>query len=327
MKESLYIQATRSALRFTWQNKIVWIFGIFAALLGQFGIVEFLGKVGLATGDVDKYFGNLGYLGSQLGQLSTNMSLSFDNKLLVLFLLVLVAGLVAIFVFASIVSQGAIIHLAAQSIKNKRVNITKAWHIGSANFWRLFVVNFFRKLFIAFLAMMVSLAAFGALVVPSAVNNLFFLVIFLLASVVGIILSFLVVYAAAYIVVEKYSVAEAVKAALVLFRKHWLVSIEVGLIVLVYNLFLGLFIALGFTLIILPAILLWFAVILIGGNQLLLAGGFVAALIFFTMYLIVVGAGFTVFTTYIWTFIFMKMHKVGLKSRLLHYLSYKKRKK
>lgn len=326
MKESIYIQATKRAWHFVWENKTIWIFGIFAAFLGQFGMVEFLGKIGFYTGNAGMYFTRIDGMTFDVRDLVMQIVNSLPNRLLALSLLLLLASLLVVFVYAAVICQGAIIHASAQSISGKKhVDILKAWHSSHVHFWSLFLLNFFKKVLIVFLSVMVSVTAYGALAVPTIGNNLFFLFTFIIASAVGIVLSFLVVYTAAYIVVEKYTLMNAVHGAWHLFTEHWLASIEVGLIVLLFNLFLGILILLGFVLGLLPAILIWFLVILIGSSQAMLYTGLVAGLIVFVMYLMAVGAMFTVFVSYIWTYVFMKMHKVGVKSRIFHYLSYSKK--
>lgn len=318
------MQAIERAWKFVWGNKTLWVFGIFAAFLGQFGIVEFLGKLGLVTGDAGRYFEIIAVMIQQLGDIIASMAFSFESQILSYFLLTIMFVLFTTFVFIATVSQGVLIHASAQSVKNKKTDMVKSWHACTGNFWGLFFVNFFKKVFIVILSIVVSLSAYVAMSLPSMSNNIFFLGVFLLVSLMGMTISFLAVYTSAYIVVEKYSAIKALGAAWKLLYNHWLVSFEIGIIILIFNLFLGLITALGFTLFILPAILIWFAVILIGGSKLILVSGFIAGLIVFTMYLITVGAVFTVFTTHIWTYVFMKMHKIGIKSHIIHYLSFNK---
>lgn len=326
MKESIYIQATKRAWRFVWDNKTIWIFGIFAAFLGQFGMVEFLGKVGVSAGNAGRYFDRIGSMSFEMGGFTMSIVNSLQNRLLALSLLLLLASLVVVFVYAAVICQGAIIHSSAQSIAGKKhIDILKAWHVSHKSFWSLFIINLFKKILIMFLSVMVSITAYGALTVPTLGNSLFFLFVFIFTSALGIILSFLVVYTAAYVVVEKYTLMNAIHGAWDLFAEHWLSSIEVGLIILVFNLFLGVLILLGFMLILLPAILLWFLVIVVGSSQSMLYTGLIAGLIVFVMYLMTMGAMFTVFVSYMWTYVFMKMHKVGVKSRLVNYLSYSKK--
>lgn len=326
MKEPLYMQTVKNGLQFAWKNKAVWVFGLFAAFLGQMGMVEFLGKVSIVSADADKHLGTVGAIGLKLTKTGTLMALTFGNKLMVLFLLILLFALAVVFVFVTVVSQGAIIHSSVQSIKNKNkksVDIVKAWRVGVANFWRIFSINLLKKVVIIFLSMFVSLSAFGAVKVPTAGNNFLFLLIFLMAGIIGLVLSFLVVYAAAYVIVEKLSVLDAIEKAWYLFWKQWLVSLEIGLIVLFFNVVLGFFALLGFMAFFLPALLIWFVAVVVS-NQILLSAGFIFSIIVFTSYLMLLGAFFTVFTTYMWTYLFMKMHKKEIGSRIMYYLSFKK---
>lgn len=323
MKESIYIQATKKSWEFVQVNRVLVVFGIFAAFLGQFGIVDFLSRLGLITGDTGKYFSTIASIGMQMGDFATSIAFSLESKMLAYFLLMLFLGLFSVFVFIAIVSQGAIIYSAKQSVKKRPIDITKAWHTGSANFGSLFFVHFFKKISLTLISIVVGLSAYAAFTIPSLINNLFFLGVFLIFSLVGLVLSFVIAYTSIYIVVEKYTINEAFSAAWNLLQNHWIVSFEVGILLLVFNLFFGVFAGLGFILFVLPAILIWFAVILISGSGALLIAGFISSGIVFTMYLMLAGAMFTIFTTYIWTYVFMKMNKEGIKSRIVHYLSYK----
>lgn len=317
------MQATRNAWDFIWKNKVLVVFGVFAAFLGQFGIVDFLSRVGIITGETDQYFNSVANAGMQMGNFATRIAVSLESKMLTYFLLMIFFGLISVFVFIATVSQGAIIYSIRQSIKKKPIDITKAWHIGSANFWRLFFVHFFKQIALTLICMIISLSAYAAFSLPSLVNNLFFLGMFLFFSFAGMVLALVAIYTTIYIIVEKFSINEAFTAAWELFKNHWIVSFEVGILLLVFNLFVGIFAMLGFVLLILPAILIWFIFILVGGNGLVLTAGLIASIMIFTMYLMLVGAMFTIFTTYIWTYVFMKMDKTGVKSRIVHYLSYK----
>lgn len=319
MKESIYIHATRKAWHFAWSHKVLWIFGAFAAFLGQFGIVEFLGKISIFQDRTDKYFGSIGSVLSQVGNFIINAGNSYESKIILFFLLTLIFCLVSVFIFLAVVSQGLLLYAESQSIKKGKYNLAKSWHVGTANFWRLFLLNFFKKIIIAIIAIIISLSALGVLLSPSIPNSIFLTLVFLLMGFIGLVLSFLFFYSAGYLVIEKESISMAVQKAWKMFVRHPLVSFEIGLLVLVLNLFFGLFAALGFILLVLPAVLVWFAIVLASGSQLVLVATFIASVIIFTMYIMVVGSGFTVFTTYIWTYTFMEMHDKGIKSRLVHF--------
>jgi len=323
MTTPLYRQAFVHAWQLARRQKFLWIFGLFAAFLGQLGIVEILTKIGLATSDVSNYLVNIGFSAAPAVAREAGVAASTETRLLFFWLLATLLTLGIGLVFAAVVSQGALIHATAQSVRGKRaVNISSAWHASVGHFWRLLALNVIKKGLIIFLAVMVSAAAFTVLGDASIGNNLFFLLTFVVAGAVGLVLSFLVIYAAGYVVVEEYPLLPAIGAAWKLLVGHWLVSIEVGLLIILSNIILALATLLGFAVFFFPAMLVWFVAI-VTGSQALLAAGFVFAIIFFTAYLLWLGAMFTVFTTSVWTYLFMKMHKHGIPSRLVHWLSYK----
>ncbi|MDP2692568.1 MAG: hypothetical protein Q8O88_02925 [bacterium] len=322
MKESIYIQATRKAWHFAWGHKILWFFGIFAAFLGQFGMVEFLGKISVHSIPIESYFGNVGTLMAQVGKFVISAGYSFDSKFFLFFLLALIFSLVLVAAFVAVASQGLLLYACAQSIKGKKINIMKSWHVGAANFWRLFFLNFFKKIIIAVIAIILSLSAYGVLLSPSIPNSIALTLLVILLGFIGLVLSFLFFYSAGYVVIEKENLSVAIQKAWVMFVGHPIVSFEVGLLVVVLNLFFGLFAAFGFILFVLPAVLFWFVVVLLGGSQIALVSAFIASLIMFTMYIMVVAAGFAVFTSYIWTYVFLEMHDKGIKSRLMHFIRF-----
>ena len=319
MKESIYIHATKKAWHFTWEHKTLWFFGAFAAFLGQFGIMEFLGKVGIQKGNSGYYLGTFGSVLSQVGNFVANAGNSYDSKIILFFLLPLILCIFSIFIFVSVVSQGLLLYAESQEIKNKKINIVKSWHVGTANFWRLFFLNFFKKIIIAIMAITVSLSAYGVLLSPSIPNSIFLTLVFILFGLFGLILSFLFFYSAGYLVIEKESLSLSIQKAWQMFVGHPVVSFEIGLLILIFNMFFGVIVALGFILLVLPAVLIWFAVVLAGGTQIAISATFVASVIMFTMYILVAGASFTVFTTYIWTYTFVEMHGKGIKSVLVNF--------
>ena len=74
----------------------------------------------------------------------------------------------------------------------------------------------------------------------------------------------------------------------------------------------------------LPTLISWF-VALLTANANLWTAGLIAGAFFFVLFVIFVGSVFTVFTTAVWTYLFMAMHHVGVKSRILHWLNYHKK--
>ena len=186
----------------------------------------------------------------------------------------------------------------------------------------MFFINALKKAVIVGLAIAISASAYNSLKDFTLGNALAFLATFILASVIGLALSFLAMYAAGYVVVEEYPLGPAISAAWRLFLDHWLVSVEVGLLVLLFNGLLAVLALAGIMVFFFPAVLIWFLAV-VANNPYLFTLGFVIAIVLFVAYIMLLASFFTVFTTAVWTHLFMKMHKVGVKSRVLHWLTYR----
>jgi len=217
------------------------------------------------------------------------------------------------------VCQGAIIHAAAKYTKSSRdlPSEADAWHTSVKHFWTLLGLNVLRKLVLFVTALAVAWGAIYGAVNPGA-GSLVFLLTVIFAVLIGIVLSILLVYASGYVLEEEYTFIESITAATHLLSDHWLVSLEVGVMLLFMNLLL---LALLFG----GLIYLFFLPILIGANlgamlgsaEVVRAGGLFGYMLF-GLYAVTLLSVFTVFTNTTWTYLFMKMHKHGLASRIKH---------
>lgn len=325
MKIPMYRQALSHGWSLAWKNKMLWVFGALAALLGQMGIFDFLVRIGASTSQAGLASGWVGPLGFQyVNQVIGKMTLPTEGLGWIFFAFLLGVGIIFFMAVAAAASQGALIDATAQSLKlRKRIDNKKAWHVGVGHAWKLLLLHIVRVLVMMVLGLMVSWTVFNAVVSPTLSDRLIFLLVFVLAAVVGMVVSFLVIYAAGYIVVEEYKVGKAISSAWHLFTGHWLVSLEVAAIFVLLNLLLVFGAGLGILLFFLPAIILWIAAAITSISALYLIGMVVGVIVLFT-FILFLGAVFSTFTTAVWTYLFMKMHKEGVKSHILHYLSYKK---
>lgn len=324
MKEPLYSQSIAHSWRLIWQHKMLWIFGLFAALLGQMGILDFLANVTVSSSQITTS-PPLMLLTEFLTPLQTGYTevMSADRWVWFAWVLLVLIAAVVFFVFVSVVSHGALIHASAQSVRSKKMlNTSTAWDAGLYHFWRLFAITAVKKIIILILSAAVGWATINVVLEGGVGDTFLFLFIFLLACVVGFLLSFLAVYAAGYVVVEEYSFGEALAAAWKLFKDHWLVSIEVGGIILLCNLGVTILVLLGLFLFFVPAMMVWVIAMALGSGV-LFVGALVVSLILATIFTIFLASLLSAFTTSVWTYLFMKMHKHGVHSRILHWLGHR----
>lgn len=325
MKESLYRQSLQHAWQLTRKHPMLWVFGLFAALLGQMGIMELLSRVYYATQGAGVASG-VSFLPVVIQEAASfrHYALSLSGWVWLLWLILILSGLGAALLIAAVASQGALIHATAQSVGKRGKNhldTNRAWHAGVTHFWRLVGVNAVRCVVLALSAAMVTGAAYGALMDATLPYLLFFLLVFVVATLLALVVSFLTIYAAGYVVIEEYGFFRALQAAWQLFVHHWAVSIEVGLIVLVLNVAMIGLAFFGLLLFFFPAVLIWvLAVALL--NYTLFLVGIVLSSILFSAFLLFLGSAFTVFVVSTWTYMFLKMHHEGVKSRVLHWLAW-----
>ena len=232
--------------------------------------------------------------------------------------LVVLAGLLVVGLFVSTVAQGALIYLGARSTALVKIPTTsaKAWHVGVRFFSPLLVINLLKKVILLVVGLCVVWLTGYAAIAHSALISFATVIVYILAFIIGMIVSFLAVYTGGYVVVGEYRLKDAIVAAWNMFCAHWLVSLEVGAILLLCNVLLGFFALFSFFFFVIPALIFWVIGLILHTSTLFLIAFFVCT-ISFLLFVIFLGSLFTVFSTTTWTYLFMHMHEHGIVSRLL----------
>lgn len=327
MREPTYGEALRASWRLAWQHKDLWVFGLFAMLLGQFGLMDLVAKVWLAikSGGVSSFADTLALMISpRTWQLvARSFDLPAEGWVWLIWLTVMLLGLAVAIGFVAVVSQGALVYAAAKFSKRTSIfpSDRKAWHHSVTHFWRLLGLNILRKLSFALVTLAIVSLTLSLAGSPTSADTAIFVIGFLLTLLIGVVLSFLLIYAVGYVVVEEYRLGEAIAAAWRLFTSHWLVSLEVGVVVLLANIVFLLVALVGVVYVFFLPILLakWMAIQ--AGSAAILQTGIVLGYGLFLLFMMLLGAIFTVFTTSVWTYLFTKMHSKGVVSRMVRWLS------
>lgn len=326
MKEPTYLDALKTSWDLAWHHKSLWIFGLFAAFLGQMGILEILTKVGVTTSNLEipsalvmvwNFIAELRH--SDMSFFST---LPVDRWFLLAWLVVIFVSFGIAFLFVSVISQGALVHRTAVYIAKKGKKMPDAhesWHASVVHFWRLLSLNILRKVLIIAMALFVGWAVANALIEPTLGDNILFLILFVLASIMGLVFSLWLVYAVGYVVIEEYPFVKAIRAAWRLFTNHWLVSFEVGFVIIILDVIASLLALAGVFIVFFPTLFLLVLSIYFKAH-ILLTIGIVLGIVLSTLYVMLLGSICTVFTTSAWTFLFTKMHTHGMVSRVLSWM-------
>ncbi len=304
----LYREILRQAWHLTWHHKISWVFGLFAAFLGTGGALEVLAR----------HF-NIIFHPQPWGLLWNGSWLAkFDivGGLWAAALGLLLAGLVALLVFVIINSFSTLIQAAHQYSTGRKVEYHRLWQTARKDFWSVFTLVVFFKFLVLF---------FGALsvgplwLVVAGRANAALLILYpllFLISVAGVLISsFLLVYASASVLLEELPCGAAAFSAWRIFKKHWLISLEMALAIFLVNTLVGLLLILASAILGLPFLLVFLLAIFLQFPP--LAGVAVFLGLFFIIILILWSASLlATFHVSSWTLLFKRMHRGTAVSKL-----------
>lgn len=315
-----YRNILKQAWKLTWRNKYLWFFGVFAALLGNGGELEILfnnvgGDPGQALFPAWQRIASTGVFSwralANIGNLFRHDTL---NMFLLLAVGLIVLAALVFLVWLVIVSQVAIVNNAAAQIRQKNNTFKQGLDSGIMNFWPVLVLNILVKAVIYLLLVAISLPVIFYQGSFSA--KLFYIFALIITVPAAIILSFIMKYAVAYVVINKNKVGRAIKQSWQLFKENWLISFEMAIILFFINLLVGL----GIVLVILTLAVPFLFLGLIFYYSFSLLGSWLVAVLAFACFIFIIvlsGAALSVFQITSWTGLFLELDKKGGTSKLI----------
>lgn len=319
-----YKNILHKAAQISWQNKILWLMGIFASFISAEGVYEIiLSQISQARSIEVLYLNIINLYFNQTNFIATNVYfLNWLPKSYSAFLIFILFGLfLAIFIYLAYLSQIFIIKSAALIYKNNKLISNRVLSESAKKFWPVFGINILSKLLLyaAFIAL--SLPIFYALIAENqnilSAANIFY---FLAFAIVAILISFLTAYAINFIVLKNHHIIEAIKDAYQLFSKNIILSLEIALIqFLIKILSLIIIFSLFFLLLVPLSVLLFMS---LAHNSLI---GLIIVLILmilaFTLCSLLINAIFTVFYISSWTIAFIKMTEETIFAKIVDFIS------
>ena len=314
---TLYRHILRHAWEITLRNKILWVLGFLAVFWGEVGAYHSLNS---ALGDFSASLPER--ISGSLPTFSwfhsfTKGGVAVGVGAIVVLLLCFIALLVL-----ALAARGGLIFEIASRHKGKKISISDGLRRGFRAFWPLLLVGLLTKLDILLTFLMITPLTEGS-APPFALG--LFIVAFTLVTLISLTVSFLGIYASCLIVLEGYGVVEAIRESLRLFARHWLVSLEMALLLYGLGFLVGISVLLLMAVLAVPFILLMTIVTLLHLKGLVLLVLIPAILIYMAL-LIVLGAGFVTFQYTAWTLLFLRLEDqpvakiVRLTSRFGHIL-------
>jgi len=253
---------------------------------------------------------------SKLLDLWQQDSVGFSFSLLTMFVLLALAAFVIIM---AIVSQIGIVKSAISLDEKKKVSFKQAFHLGVEKFWPVFGMNLVTRVVmfgvVLFLAFLVSLLLVNA----TWLNYVLYIISFILLLIVGIIIYFVTIYATAFIVLRHKNIRISLIYAWHLFKDNVLLNLEVGFILFVINILVGIAAIIVSVFALSPFILLYLLLILLSID----VGLWILSTVIIFMILsilIATGAWFTSFQISVWSILFEELALKRGKSKLIRVL-------
>jgi len=233
-------EVLQQALDLIWRKKFLWWLGFFAGLATYNGQADFLFKNINAVDSMQQYLVAVRDV-VKSGQADSFFHLIRDFfvsqpaiAFSYLFLIILIA---LIILWLIIVSQAALVRIVGRSVEKKTSGIFDGLAVAGERFWPLFTINVIAKLFTW--GLWVLLAGIPAIIYY--LNGTFAWAVtmsigwFLISVPLSIVISFLILYSSAYIILQGLPPLPAIRQAWKLFKDNWLVTLEIAGLIYLFN--------------------------------------------------------------------------------------------
>lgn len=317
----VYRVVLRQALNITLRYKALWFLGFLATFLGlgseyQFLINQYLnfsdGGWEQALGAVDIF-----RLENWLLIRETLATASLGFYLALALLIVLAALLIWVIISA----QGALVRAVGSHIKGNQVALLEEFKGAARSFWSLLGILAGARLLALFLLAVVGLPLVAILfylddaLLPAGAAWLFFA----LALPTIIVFSLVSKLALAYHLLSREPWRASLTRALSLFAAHWLVCVELALILLPIGLVFGILLVPVVSLLSVPFLVFGLALAEVSSAAMVKIF-FALALILFFFLLLLLGSALAAWQSAVWTVLWLRIKDAPTQSKLVRLL-------
>jgi len=324
----LYRDILKKSIKISWENKYLWFFGLFASLVGGMGNLRmsfskidsnidqgfFMTIVRIVNSGFfsQNIFVNIGKLYAK-DPISTIAFLVFSLIFFVLVLFIL---------WLAVVSQVGIINNSAKIInkggKNIKTSLKEGINAGMKYFWPALGLNLAIRTAMLFLAVIVGLPLIYINLQNGSLMGLIYSLSFIVFIPLVLILSFLLKYSLAFLVVKKEKIIDSIILAWKLFIKNWLISIEMALLFFVVDILFIVLIAVVVLIVAIPYLFIVFGLTTLFSVSLffvMLLFGLMLSLVI----LVILGSFLTTLKLTAWTDLFIHISGKGGISKLIRF--------
>jgi len=303
----------RALLRQAWniarKYKYLWFFGLFASLTVSGGSLEYsVITQNLNQGLINGSYSQLNVIGGLrdfLVSLCQGLVNLFQQNIWVvlntLSLILITLAILVVFIWLAICSQGGLVMDIKKIATAKKtpgdLTIRNGLTVGHQHFWSLLGLNIIIQILVYVAFFIISLPLLFLVLSDASILVLIYTILFVVFLPVSVCLSLIFKYAIVANVTENKSFVAAIERGWAMFKKNWLVSLEMAVIIFVITFLVGVLALLIISFIFFPLFMLG-ALAKIGWLMVLMV---ILAIVF----IVLVGSFMTTFQTAAWTNLFL----------------------
>lgn len=293
--------------------KALWFLGFLSIIFasgGEYNIIANVLSKDMMSGvnSIASIYSDKATAGSLLSGLSSVFKTSPEAFVWLLFLLVIIAGLVIFILYIAINSQSTLIRASARILTSKKrgyLDFKDSWNSSKKNFCPVLSINILMRAIITGLFFIAGLPLLFLIINNGFGVSFVFSLLFILLVPVSFAVALIGKYAIMYNVLEDMPFSRSIASAWKLFKKNWILSLEMSFILFFINFGIGFIaIVIAYCLIMLPLIIPPFL--------------FFLALNFIIAFLIMIlsGSALNVFQMSAWTNLFIELQADNAKSKI-----------
>ncbi len=318
---SVYRPILKIAWQIMWKAKYLWWLGLLAALIGPGNAINIVVDNFSTMSDVNTTLPKLKLLheGGFLEGVAGRIKDLFVN--LDVYSIILMIILLALFLFIlwlAVASQVGLIQGGYKEYRKQPSDFVTAFRAGKQSFWPALLINILGKALIQGILFLVGLPLAFLYLYQSGEGwqTVFTILAFIILIPLAVIVSFIIRYALMFLVIKKEKVWLAIASAWKLFIKHWIVSLEMAILLFLVNLAFGIVMILSAIVLALPLSLLLytFYVLKVGG---VIFAGVIITLVLVAVLMFWLGALLSVYQSVAWVIIFDRLTESQVYSKLV----------
>lgn len=318
-----YRRIVTDAWKIAWSHKHLWVFGFFATLIGFGGVTEVFFSAYERTADALPLAAAQGTIATLIPGYTTIKAVITYSPYPVLSLAIFTVALVlmfSVFAWMTVVSVGGLISGIRKISRGGEPTFGDSIKAGAERFWPLLTVNLLAKIVILLALLLTGANLYVLMQERSFVSGLFYVGSFIVFTAISFVASLAAVYGSLNVMAKDEPVERSLNGALKTIGEHWLVSLEMAVVLFIASLVMGLAVALLALILSVPLIFL-LAVAAMLKARAAVYGIMALTAVMLLALVVALGSFLTTFQTSAWTLLWSELtdrKPVAKLLRLVH---------